>query len=295
MNQEDLVQLQTLLGSGQNILILTGKNPTLDSLGASLALYLAFYRSGKAVTVACPQAPTVDLANLVGIDKVRNELGGQNLVVSFPYTEGSIEKVSYNIEGDKFNLVIQPQAGVQPLSPGAVKFSHGGVGADLIFILGVKDLADLGQIYEKEKDLYNKIPLVAIDYHSENNLQGQVNFIDPHASSVSEIVGLILAKLGINLDPDIAHNLLVGLDFATQNFSLPSTSAGAFELAAACLKSGARRRTEPLSKPVPQVAEEKVAARSSLGISTPKIVKDQTEEAPPDWLTPKIFRGSDLP
>src|SRR3989304_8148742 len=153
-NHEDFSQLQSFLGSARRILILTGQNPTLDSLGAGLTLYLAFSQVGKEVNIACPDLPTVSLSRLVGIDKVQRDLGGENLVISFPYAEGAIEKVSYNIEGDRFNLVIQPRSGSQTLSPEAVNFLQGGANADLVFILGARKLSDLGHFYEQGKELY---------------------------------------------------------------------------------------------------------------------------------------------
>lgn len=294
MHPEDLTQLHTLLGSAQNVLILTGKTPDLDTLGASLALYLGLVRTGKTVTVACPETSTVSLSRLVGVDKVKTELGGGNLVVSFPYVEGSIEKVSYNIENNQFNLVIQPRSGAKPFSPETVKFSsRGGGNTDLIFVLGTRSLLDLGELYEKERELFEKVSTVVIDNHVDNKYYGRLNLVNPQASSTSELVGLLLPGLGLEIDADMAHNLLAGIDSATQNFFSPSTSVGAFEVAAACLKAGAKR------SPVAPQPEEK-GMRSEIPLSpltpTPKPTRDLTEEAaPPDWLSPKVFKGSDLP
>ncbi|MDP3998405.1 MAG: DHH family phosphoesterase [bacterium] len=297
MNQDDLTQLQGLLGSSQSILILTGKNPNPDTLGASLALYLALNRDGKAVSIACPDEPTVGLSRLVGVDKVQNDLGGQNLIVSFPYREGAIEKVSYNIEGEKFNLVIQPRVGMPSLSAQEVNFSQGGANADLIFVVGTSSLNRLGQIYEKDKDMYAKVSLVAIDHRGENEHYGRINLVDPRASSTSELVSLILTKLGMILDPDVAHNLLSGIDFATRNFSSPQTTVEAFEAAASCLKAGAKRASF-LAQAEVSAVDTGVGAKPHMGKTPPQNlrseIKAKDEEAPPDWLTPKIFKGSDL-
>lgn len=300
MTQEDFLQLQSVLGPAQNILIVAGKNPNLDSLGAALALHLALSQMGKTVSIACPEAPTVGLSHLVGADKVQNELGGANLIVSFPYTEGSIEKVSYNIEGDRFNLVIQPHSGAQKLSPEAVKFLQGGASAELIFILGAMAFEDLGHFYEKETDFYHKTFSVVIDHRLENKRYGKINFVHPQASSTSEIVGQLLTRMGINFDPDVAHNLLAGIDFATQNFSAPQTSIEAFEIATVCLKAGAKRihaPTLPSRENVPQIqtGQGELRPRAATKFPTQKLPQDNQGEAPSDWLTPpKIFKGSDL-
>lgn len=290
MNPEDLSQLQTIINSSQSILILTGENPNLDNLGASLTCYLGFSRMGKTSSVACPSLPTVGLSHLVGIDKVQSDLGGQNLIVSFPYAEGSIEKVSYNIEDNQFNLIIQPHTGSPTLSAQAVKFSQGGANADLIIILGTPDLSNLGALYEKAPDLFSRVPLVVIDCSPENRRYGKINFVSPGFSSTSEIVGLLFEQMGLDLDPDMAHNLLVGIDFATQNFSLPTTSAEAFEVAARCLKAGARRASANVI-----TREEKKEVKKAAKVFNQVLKRGtQDEEAPPDWLTPKIYKGTSL-
>ena len=65
---------------------------------------------------------------------------GKNLVISFPYQEGSIEKVSYNIENDKFNLVIEPRENYPVITPEMIKYSYGGGNTDLIITVGTSQL-----------------------------------------------------------------------------------------------------------------------------------------------------------
>ncbi|MBI4100584.1 DHH family phosphoesterase [Candidatus Microgenomates bacterium] len=297
MKQDTIEKLQPLLASAQNILILTGQNPSLDSLGASLGLFLALGKMGKTVSVACPKAPTVEFGNLIGINKLKDALGNKNLVVSFPYTEGSIEKVSYNIEGDRFNLVIQTRNETRLLSQDKVKFSYQGVDADLIFIISTADLADLGSFYREEQALFANRPVVVIDHNPENKQYGVVNFFHPYASSTSEIVVWLLKSLGIGLDADIATNLLMGIDFATQGFASPLASTEAFEAAAACLRAGGKR--SGVNKRAPIIEQHRQA--KNIGIqnsSLPKInrTEDQKEEptTPSDWFKPKVYKSSDF-
>src|SRR3989304_7473109 len=98
---------------------------------------------------------------------------------------------------------------------------------------------------------------------------------------MSEIVGFILEKLGIDLNPDTASNLLAGIEFATRNFSLPETSADAFELTARCLKSGAKRQADSSS-----VISEKTSPKPRVKIPLQDLSKDarglNQEETPPD-------------
>ena len=54
-------------------------------------------------------------------------------------------------------------------------------------------------------------PLVNIDHHSINALFGSVNWVDPSAAAVGEMVFDLLPGLGAELDADIATNLYTAL------------------------------------------------------------------------------------
>lgn len=265
MNQKlDLSVLQQALSPAQNILVAIPKNPSLDKAAASLSLYLSLKKAGKTVTVACPQQMTVEFSQLVGVDKVSDKMGKKDMVISFDYVKDSIEKVSYNVEGNKFNLVIQPKRGFPPLDAKNVSYSYSGGGSDLIFVIGAQRLEDLGRLYESKKNLYGEKTVVNIDYHPQNTQFGKINMFHPPASSYSELVVSILKGLNLPFDQDVATNLLVGLQSATNNFQSPSVSADAFEAAAYCLRAGAK-----------QTGEKKTPSS-------------------PDWLAPKIYKGKTL-
>ena len=107
----DITTVKDLLVKTRDVLIVTHEHPTFDSIGSSLALYLGIAGLGKRVTVACPDPLTVELSSFVGMNKVINALGKKNFIISLDYVDGSIDRVSYNIENHKFNLVIEPRAG----------------------------------------------------------------------------------------------------------------------------------------------------------------------------------------
>src|SRR5579864_3675487 len=53
--------------------------------------------------------------------------------------------------------------------------------------------------------------VVNVDHHHDNSRFGAVNLVDAAASSTAEIVGDLIAALGLPLDPAIAQALYVGL------------------------------------------------------------------------------------
>lgn len=262
MNQKpDLSKLKEVLASAQRILVAIPENPNLDKVAASLSFSLSLKKAGKTTTVVCPQEMTVEFSQLVGVDKVTNKIGSRNLMISLDYVKDSIEKVSYNVEGDKFNLVIQPKSGFSPLDAKNVSYSYSGADSELIFVIGAQRLEDLGSLYESERSLFVESQVVNVDYHSQNTQFGKINIFNSQASSYSEIVVAVLRNLGLPFDQDVATDLLIGLKSATNNFQSPTVTANTFETAAFCLRSGAKQSGK--KRPSPS----------------------------PDWLAPKIYKG----
>ena len=307
---QNFEQLKQTLSSAKEVLVLVGQNPTEDTVAGALALYLTCKGIGKNVTVACETPMRVGHSHLVGLDKVARKIGNRNLVVSFEYIQDSIEKVSYHVDGDKFNLVVQPKVGKRPLDPKSVSYSYSGAQAEMVFVLGAISFEGLGSLYQSETKLFSTAHTVSV-----GKLQtapfAQTTVVDPKASGVSEVVYGLLMSLGYSAKEDVASNLLAGLDNATKRFSLANVPATTFSAAAELIGNGAKRRVVGLNKAVsgvPPIGQARVGA----GVMQPmselvsartaplpeqtddeQEATDQADKKPPkDWLEPKIFKGA---
>lgn len=318
----DLSQIQQAIGSANDILVVTPKNPTTDSLGSALALYLTLPQMGKRVSVVSPEKVTVEVSNLVGIDKVGDTVGSKNFVISLDYEEGSIEKVSYNIEGDKFNLVIEPRPGFS-FSEEKVNFSKSVGNSDLLIFIDIPNPEDLGSLTEQLRDMASRMPVINIDTHPNNARYGKINIIQPQAASVSEVMLSLFQGLGYAINADTATNLLMGVSSGTDNFSSPRTTPDSFEAAATLLRMGAQKGQQggkmsgqtftpppggsyvpqpqpmmPRPRMIPprpfQHAPQRPQPMQPQMPSMPQPMQSapmDEAEAPPDWLKPKIFRS----
>ncbi len=180
---EDLTKVKELFDKAQEVLIVTHERPTFDSIGSSLSLFLGLSGLGKKVTVACLDPMTVALSNFIGVNKIVSDLAKKNFIISLDYIDGSIEKVSYNIEGDKFNLVIEPRPGFEPFSSDKVYYSYAGGNADLVVSVDTIHLGGLGKLYEDNKDLFADKPIINVDYHPNNSHYGNRHAAYPHEFS----------------------------------------------------------------------------------------------------------------
>jgi nanoRNase/pAp phosphatase (c-di-AMP/oligoRNAs hydrolase) len=264
-----LAQFQQFLVSSQTVFILLPQDFNLDKVAAATSLYLSLEKAGKRTSIFCSKPMTVEFSFVVGINKIKSQLEGKDLVISFDYAEDSVEKVSYNIENNKFNLIIQAKEGYPPLSPQKVQYSYTGANADLFITLGASSLEDLGEIYFKNKK--------ALDEGKVINLEK----MDFQASCYCELVANFLNRFNFPADEDIADNLLAGLEKETDGFSAEKSGPETFEAAAFCLRVGGRR---------PQEKKSQVKEKPPKG----KEEEIKKEEHPPDWLSPKIYKGNTL-
>lgn len=81
-------------------------------------------------------------------------------------------------------------------------------------------------------------PVLNIDHHHDNTRFGSVNHVDPHASCTAEIVWDMLHALEVELTPEIAAALYVGLITDTGCFMYGNTGPRAHLMAAELIEAG---------------------------------------------------------
>lgn len=81
--------------------------------------------------------------------------------------------------------------------------------------------------------------VVDVDHHHDNSRFGDVNLVVPEASSTAEVIRDILRELDVELTPQIAEALYVGLVTDTGRFQYTNTTPKALRLAAELVEAGA--------------------------------------------------------
>jgi phosphoesterase RecJ-like protein len=80
--------------------------------------------------------------------------------------------------------------------------------------------------------------VINIDHHHDNTRFGDVNLVDVAASSTAEIVYGLALHMGVEITPDMASALYVGLVTDTGRFSYENTNADTHRIAAALIEAG---------------------------------------------------------
>jgi phosphoesterase RecJ-like protein len=240
-------QILNLIDKSQSILLLTHARADCDGLGAMISMYLTLQNLGKQV-VAATNDPAPDYLNfLPSINMVQNTIASRNFVIRLDLSNTPLNKIKYKLAEDQksVNIIVTPSEG--HYKPEDVTFDREAGNFDLIITLDTGNLEHLGPIYDRNSELFFKIPVINIDHHASNTDYGQVNLVDPVAASTTEIVLGILEEMEKKYEKkfiteDVATLLMAGLITDTGSFQHANTSPRAMEVAAKLLDFGARQQ-----------------------------------------------------
>jgi phosphoesterase RecJ-like protein len=83
------------------------------------------------------------------------------------------------------------------------------------------------------------VVIVNIDHHTDNNLFGDINLVNPDAAAAGILVYYVLKSLGSEISPDIADNLYAAIITDTGRFGFSNTDAEVFRVMADLVERGA--------------------------------------------------------
>lgn len=242
-----ITELKIEVEKALNVLLFLPSKVDIDRLASALALMLLLKDSGKQAWVVTEDSLKVSHSDLYGVGEVLNQLpkpSSGNLTVTLEGvvdSEGKVpalEKLDWYPEGNNLNLIFHVISG-QRFEPTNIIPRYSGGGIDLIFMVGVSNISEVGPVYQQNVAQLAGIPIINIDNDSSNNNFGKINILDPNASSVSEMMVELFPRLGLNLTPDPASNLISGIYSATSNLT-QNAQASTFLILAQALQAGGK-------------------------------------------------------
>jgi phosphoesterase RecJ-like protein len=108
---------------------------------------------------------------------------------------------------------------------------------DLVVTLDCSDLERVGKLSELPH--FGQHPLVNIDHHVTNVDFGDVNLVDPKASSTAEVLLRLLDALKVQIDEPLATSLLVGIVTDTRGFRTNNVTPRVLAAALRLMEAGA--------------------------------------------------------
>jgi hypothetical protein len=131
-----------------------------------------------------------------------------------------------------------------------------------------------------------------------------MSFAKPGATT-SELIANLIKENNLGVDPDIATNLLMGIEEGSSNFASPEVTPDTFETFAYLLRSGGQRspktKLSPMSFPAGSIPTQPFnqAPAAAAPMAEPILeqveAKEEAIENPPeDWLQPKVYKGTSV-
>ena len=301
---------KALIDSAQEILILLPSKPLMDQVASGLSLYLSLLGSGKNVSISCSDPMTAEHSRLIGIDKVTSNLGNKNLTIKFVnYQAEDVDKVRADVENGLFTLSVSPKVGKKAPTKNQIEINYSGNSGDLVILVGGEDDKRFAVLSTPS---FSGVKLIHIGTKllevTNDNLQ-ILSFATP-ASSISELVAGLLKEGGFVIDPDIATNLLAGIEEQSKNFQSQEVTIDTFEIFTELLRLGGQRSKKLPTNTFPQGAipnkpfnepqeinnvKPLLSQDESISSMTPEEAEVEIQQdIPPSWSEPKIYTGTSV-
>lgn len=263
-----------LIKQANHILLVTGRETNNDQLAAMVALDLVLQRAGKQVSaiITGDMPKARQILDVRGIS--RDLTGIRDFIIRLDTTGVEVDKLRYETNENNLEVIISPFSG--NFTKENATFDYGAFKFDLVVVIGCSQISRIDKILEENPTIFDGLHLINIDNHSSNENYGSVNFVDPQASSVCEmLVGVMESVAQGMIDYHVATAVLTGIMTATKCFTDSNTTAKSLTIAAQMMSGGAKQQDivstlfAPSKDDRPKIIRQKSNSETSFSIMNP--------------------------
>lgn len=212
-----------------------------DSIAAGLALRTFSKKLEKDVVLLSPQAIPEKFNFLPEASEIKQKIDLiKSFVIDVSTRKSSVAELSYKKDPEKLSIFLKPSK--DEFTPADVTFRSSSFPYELVILIGVSALDQLGEFYSQNAELFFDVPVVNIDFRASNENYGQFNLVSLAATSSSEVVLDLINKFEASLiDENIATQLLTGIIAETNSFQHVRTTPQTFLKASQLVSLGAKQ------------------------------------------------------
>jgi hypothetical protein len=272
-------QLLERLKTANNILVTVSSNPSVDQLSAAIGLTLMLNKIGKQGTaVFSGKVPsTIEfLQPEKTIEKNTDSL--RDFIIALDKSKA--DKLRYKVEDSHVKIFITPYR--TALSDKDLQFSQGDFNVEVVIALGVKDQNDLDRAITAHGRILHDATTISVT-NGEPGTVGSIDWDDPKASSLSEMVASLASELGQDsLDGQIATSLMTGIVAQTERFRNARTAPSTMSIASSLMAAGANQQLIATKLEQTEVTSEDDIAE------LPELSDEEAESGPDDTSALRI-------
>ena len=251
-------QIAERVKQANNFLVTVNANPTVDQLAACIGLTLLLNKMSKhATAVFSGKVPNV--IEFLEPEKTiqKNTDALRDFIISLD--KNKADKLRYKVEDDVVKIFITPYR--TSISQKDLVFSEGDFNVEVVMALGITDRTQIDAAITAHGRILHDATIVSLNTAAGKPPNvGQINWSDPAASSLSEMLVSISEAFGTGLiDAQIATAFLTGIVAETGRFSNKKTSPKVMTMSAQLMAAGANQqlivsKLEPPPPPAPPAA-----------------------------------------
>ena len=233
-------QVIDALKKANNVLITVSQNPTRDQLASCIGLALMLNKLNKhATAIFSGTVPsTIDFLQPEKLLEVNTD-SLRDFIISLDRNKA--DKLRYKVEDNVVRIFITPYR--TALNEKDLIFSQGDFNVDAVIALGVDQREHLDLAIMQQGRILHDAVVIGVSAGVNPSNVGAINWHEPTASSISElVVGVGDALQGGLLDAQIATALLTGIVSETDRFRNERTTAKVMTISAQLMAAGANQQ-----------------------------------------------------
>lgn len=245
------------LKQANNVLVTVNSDPSVDQLAAAIGLTLMINKLDKHATAVFSGKPPSTIEFLKPEETLERDTDSlRDFIISLD--KNKADKLRYKVEDDVVRIFITPYR--TSITQDDLVFSQGDINVDVVVALGVTSNLPIDNAIIAHGRILHDAAVVCVNAGEATSDIGQINWNDPGASSLCEMIVSISEAFGSGLiDGQMATAFLTGIVAQTERFSNNKTTPKIMTMSAQLMAAGANQQliASELGKPVgPQIEGE---------------------------------------
>ncbi|MCL5003828.1 MAG: hypothetical protein M1352_01000 [Patescibacteria group bacterium] len=206
--QAEPQQALRVINDAKSLALITGWEPSVDSVAAMLAFYHLF-KGFKKIRAVVPEKVPEACYPLPESSVITHDLGPKKFAINLDTNGVQLEKVSYLLEGRTFRLILHPQT--RSFEAERVSYEYLGYNYDLFIFFGLPKLSEVAPLFNYDLSEIYRNSSLNFDVRLENELFASINLVDTSLSTVCELLFKMINFWQLKLSREVSRCLLEGL------------------------------------------------------------------------------------
>ncbi len=252
MEQNPKQQVVERIKAATNILVTVSTNPSVDQLAACIGFTLMLNKLGKHATAVFSGVVPSTLEFLQPEKTIETTTDSlQDFIIALDKSKA--DKLRYKVEDEVVRIFITPYR--TAIGEKDLQFSLGDFNVDVVVALGVLSKEEIDQAIIAHGRILHDAVVMTLSKGSAVSNVGSINWNEPAASSLSEMLVSISESFQSGLlDPQMSTSFLTGIVAETDRFSNEKTSPKVMTMSAQLMAAGANQQliAAKLAPPPPE-------------------------------------------